>query len=95
VLRSVKGFIIAGVIGPLVAFGAYTLACRAYSVFADVMRSGVDLFRFKLLGDLHLPLPLGLEEERVAWTNLASVMGYLNLEKPDGTKIWTTYKHGG
>ena len=94
VLRSLKGFIIAGVVGPLVAFGAYTLACRAYSVFADVMRTGVDLFRFKLLSDLHLPLPLGLEEERVAWRNLASVMGYLNLEKPDGTKISMTYKHG-
>jgi len=95
VLRSVKGFIIAGVVGPLVAFGAYTLACRAYSVFADVMRSGVDLFRFKLLGDLHLPLPDDLEAERLAWRNLASVMGYLNLENPDGTTISITYKHGG
>lgn len=94
VLRSLKGFLIAGVVGPLVAVGAYTLACRAYSVFADVMRSGVDLFRFKVLSDLHLPLPLGLEEERVAWRNLASVMGYLNLESPDGTRISITYKHG-
>lgn len=94
VLRSLKGFLIAGVMGPLVAFGAYTLACRAYSVFADVMRSGVDLFRFKVLSDLHLPLPLGLEEERIAWRNLASVMGYLNLENPDGTKISISYRHG-
>ena len=93
VLRSVEAFLAAGILGPLVAYGAYALACRAYSVFADVMRTGVDLFRFKLLGDLHLPLPLGLEEERILWQNLASVMGYLNLESADGSKIAMTYKH--
>lgn len=92
VLRSVPGFVAAGLIGPAVALGAYALACRAYSVFADIMRTGVDLFRFKVLSDLHLPLPLGLEEERVAWQNVAS-LSYLNLENEGGSKISVTYKH--
>jgi hypothetical protein len=92
-LRSVVDFVIIGVVGPLVAHGAYELACRAYKVFADVMRTGVDLFRFKVLTDLHLPLPLGLEEERIAWLTLANVMGYQNLQAPDGSSASFTYKH--
>lgn len=94
VVRSVRGFIMAGVAGPLVAMAAYSLACRACAVFADVMRTAVDLFRFKVLSDLHLPLPPGLEEERVAWRDLANVMGYLNLRQADGGPISVTYKHG-
>jgi hypothetical protein len=94
IVRSSRGFVVAGVVGPTLAFASYVLACRAYNVFADIMRTGVDLFRFKVLSDLHLPLPLGLEEERIAWRNLAGVMGYLNLQDPDGSAISVTYKHG-
>ena len=88
-----KVFIGVGVVGPLTCFLAYRLACRSYSVFADLMRSCVDLFRFKVLGDLHLPLPPGLEEERVAWQDLANVMGYMNLRDQSGNPISVTYKH--
>ena len=94
VVRSVRGFIAVGIVGPLVAMASYALACRAYSVFADVMRTGVDLFRFKVLSELHLPLPAGLEEERIAWSHLANAMGYLNLESADGSAVSVTYKHG-
>jgi hypothetical protein len=69
------------------------LAWRAYLVFADVMRTCVDLFRFKLMSDLHLPLPAGIEEEKVAWVNLVNVMGYENSRSDQGSPISFTYKH--
>src|SRR5262249_13804957 len=50
-------FAIAGAAG-LLSLWLYSLACSSYAVFADVMRSAVDLFRFKLLDDLHIALPV-------------------------------------
>lgn len=92
-LHSLRDFLMIGIIGPLAALGAYVLSCRAYNVFADLMRTCIDLFRFKVLTDLHLPLPAGLEEEKVAWQNLANVMGYENLRNESGGRISVTYKH--
>jgi hypothetical protein len=66
---SVLEFAVAGAAG-LLSLGLYSLACSSYEVFADVMRGAVDLFRFKLLDDLHLGLPNGLEEERFLWERL-------------------------
>jgi hypothetical protein len=86
-------FLYIGMIGPLVSVVAYQLSCRAYSVFADLMRSCVDLFRFKVLTDLHLPLPLGLEEEKAAWQDLANLMGYENTQSTADKLISVTYKH--
>jgi hypothetical protein len=93
VFHSRADFLAVGIVGPLVAVAAYALSCRAYNVFADTMRTCVDLFRFKVLSDLHLPLPPGLEEEKIAWQDLASVMGYENLESERGDAIMVTYKH--
>lgn len=92
-LHSLRDFLVIGVIGPLAALGAYVLSCRAYNVFADMMRTCIDLFRFRVLTDLHLPLPPGLEEEKVAWQNLANVMGYENRRSESGARISVTYKH--
>jgi len=58
-----------------------------------LMRSCVDLFRFKVMTDLHLPLPLGLEEEKTAWQDLANVMGYENSRDESNRTISITYKH--
>jgi len=69
------------------------LGCRAYSVFADLMRSCIDLFRFKVLSDLHMPLPPGLEEEKSMWQDLANLMGYENSTSIAGKPISVTYKH--
>ena len=93
IFRRPIDFLCIGVIGPLVSVLAYQLSCRAYSVFADLMRSCVDLFRFKVLTDLHLPLPPGLEEEKAAWQDLANLMGYENPQSGPDKLISVTYKH--
>lgn len=59
----------------------YVLACNAYRVFADLMRGTVDLFRFKLLTALHLPLPGGSEEEMLLWQRLGNKTGYARTER--------------
>lgn len=91
--RSATDFMLVGIAGPLLITGAYGLSIRAYGVFADLMRSCVDLFRFKVMTDLHLPLPLGLEEEKTAWQDLANVMGYENSRDESNRTISITYKH--
>jgi hypothetical protein len=93
VFRRPAEFLYIGMIGPVVSVVAYQLSCRAYSVFADLMRSCVDLFRFKVLTDLHLPLPPGLEEEKAAWQDLANLMGYENTQSAPDKLISVTYKH--
>jgi hypothetical protein len=92
IYRSAHDFVVIGIIGPLVVFLLYVLCCRAYNVFADLMRSCVDLFRFKVLSDLHIPLPLGLEEERQVWHGVANLMGYENPGEA-GAPLSLTYKH--
>jgi len=92
-LRSTVVFTTVGVVGPLAAYAAYALGCRAYIVFADVMRTGIDLFRFKVLSDLHLPLPLSLNDEHDVWLEVASVMGYENFRNATGGEIAVIYKH--
>ncbi|WP_162538164.1 hypothetical protein [Granulicella sp. WH15] len=93
VFRVAIDFVYTAVAGPIIILIAYRLSCRSYGIFADLMRSCVDLFRFKVLTDLHLPLPLGLEEEKKAWQDLANVMGYENLRGDGGRPISVTYKH--
>jgi hypothetical protein len=93
VFRRPAEFLYIGIVGPVVSVIAYQLSCRAYRVFADLMRSCVDLFRFKVLTDLHLPLPPGLEEEKGVWQDLANLMGYENAQSEPGKLISVTYKH--
>ena len=80
-------FGIAGAAG-LLSLWLYSLACNSYAVFADVMRSAVDLFRFKLLDDLHLGLPSRPEEESFLWERLGNITGYARKEI-------IQYKHSG
>jgi hypothetical protein len=72
-------FAVAGSAGFL-SLGLYSLACASYQVFADVMRGAVDLFRFKLLDDLHLGLPGGQEEEQFLWERLGNITGFARKE---------------
>jgi|SRR5579864_930150 len=80
-------FVAAGAAGFL-SLWLYSLACSSYAVFADVMRSAVDLFRFKLLDDLHLGLPVRPEEESFLWERLGDITGYARKEI-------IQYKHPG
>jgi hypothetical protein len=93
IFHAERDFLYIGIVGPLVTVVAYLLGCRAYSVFADLMRSCIDLFRFKVLSDLHMPLPPGLEEEKSMWQDLANLMGYENSTSIAGKPISVTYKH--
>jgi hypothetical protein len=75
-----------GLAGALLTFVFYEMACVSYRVFADVMRSSVDLFRFKMLESFHIQLPYGSIEERDLWVRLGDKVGY-------GERQHFTYKH--
>jgi len=85
---NVVPFVIVWVAGPFLAVVSYRLACERYQVWADLVRSAVDLFRFDLLRELALPLPPGIEEERRLWNAVSQQTGYL--EAMDAS-----YKHKG
>jgi hypothetical protein len=74
---------------PLLAKFFYQLALENYIVFADLVKSAVDLFRFQLLDHLHIPLPSGIREERDLW---AALEGLSQFGK-EGLEIG--YRHEG
>jgi hypothetical protein len=55
---------------PALARFFYLVAVENYLIFADVVKSAVDLFRFNLLESLHIRQPTGIREERALWTSL-------------------------
>lgn len=71
---------------PLLARAFYVLAVENYAVMTEIIKSGVDLFRFRLLKTLHVPLPSGLRQERVLWTALSALA-------EEGLEI--SYQHEG
>jgi hypothetical protein len=73
-------FLVAWLVGPLVTWGCYRLACVSYQSFSQVVRAAIDLLRFKLLEELHVPPPFGLDEEKDVWKRLADWLGYDSLE---------------
>jgi hypothetical protein len=77
---TVREFLLVSVVGSVFTVVSYILACQGYRVFADVMRSSVDLFRFQILQALHLSLPYGSEEERDLWLRLGGATGFGNEE---------------
>jgi len=78
---TVREFLTVAIAGTVFVVGSYLLACQSYRVFADVMRSSVDLFRFQVLQALHIPLPLGSEAERDLWYRLGGATGFGNREE--------------
>lgn len=77
---SPRAFVMIGTIGPIVARILYLVTCQTYLVFADLMRSSVDQFRFDLLTNLHIQHPPGNHEEVVLWRSLGGWIGYGNEE---------------
>jgi hypothetical protein len=69
-------FRIVSIGGAILTWAWYEMSCESYRVFADVMRSSVDLFRFKMLELLHMQPPYGSEEERELWVRLGNSAGY-------------------
>jgi hypothetical protein len=60
-------FLLAALVGPLVARVWYLLAVEEYRAFGGVMRATVDLYRTDLLTALRFELPDDLESERFRW----------------------------
>jgi len=77
---TVKEFLMVSISGSVSVAITYVLACEAYRVFADVMRASVDLMRFQMLQSLHLPLPLGTDEEKTLWLRLGKATAFLDPE---------------
>jgi hypothetical protein len=73
---SVREFLVIGIAGTLVVLGSYRVACESYRVFAEVMKSSVDLFRFQVLKDLHVQLPVDSEAENDLWFRLGGAIGF-------------------
>ena len=73
-------FLTAGTVGTVCAIIFYLLACESYRVFADVMRSAVDLFRFQVLQALHLSIPADSNDEKALWLRLGGATGFLDVE---------------
>jgi hypothetical protein len=69
-------FLVVGLLPPLLARAFYQLAVENYLVFADVVKSSVDLFRFQLLQSLRVPLPSGVRQERALWASLQDLQTY-------------------
>jgi hypothetical protein len=63
-------FAVAAIGGPVATCFFYFLATKNYRVFAELVRTSVDLFRFQLLKALHVSLPNGIRDERATWTAL-------------------------
>jgi len=71
-------FVGVALLGPLICRSVYFLALNSYRGFAEVVRSVIDLYRFKVLGNLHIPLPLDVKAERELWDKLDGFIGYAN-----------------
>jgi hypothetical protein len=82
-------FLVVGFLAPLLARFFYQLAVENYLVFADVVKSSVDLFRFQLLKSLHVPLPSCVRQERALWASLQDLQTY----GKEGLEI--SYQHDG
>jgi hypothetical protein len=54
-------------LGPALARAWYLVALENYRAVAELMRSAVDMNRFKLLGDLHMATPPDSDSERKLW----------------------------
>jgi hypothetical protein len=73
---SLLEFSLVGFGGTLLTIVWYDVACQGYRVFADLIRSSVDLYRFELIESLHLAAPYGTEEERELWLRIGSATGF-------------------
>lgn len=73
---SIWPFLVVSIGGPLLSRFFYFLAVKNYLVFADIVRTGVDLYRFGLLQSLHVGLPHSIREERTTWQVLEKLSSY-------------------
>lgn len=68
--QSVTLFLAVALGGPAGAYFFYFLGVKNYQGFAELVRIGVDLYRFQLLDSLHVSRPRTARDERVTWSTL-------------------------
>jgi len=74
--RSLLAFLLVAVGGPALSILWYKIALQNYRAFADICRTSVDLYRFKLLEMLHVEQPEGNLKERRTWVEINKIIGY-------------------
>lgn len=74
--QAVLLFLSIGLLGPALAFIWYKIAIQNYLAFADILRTSIDLYRFKLLDALQVNRPENRTSERQVWADLNQVVGY-------------------
>lgn len=74
--RSLLAFLLVAVGGPLLSVLWYRIALQNYRAFADICRTSVDLYRFQLLGLLHIEQPKGNLHERETWVKVNEMIGF-------------------
>lgn len=63
-------FLAAALGGPLLAYIWYRAAAEQYRSFADVLMTSFDTFRFQILTEMRLAVPVDVEDERQTWEQL-------------------------
>lgn len=74
--HSAITFALVALLGPLLARMLYKLCLQNYRVFADLLRSAVDVYRFDLLAALGIARPADTHQERRLWEVLNQQLEY-------------------
>lgn len=74
--RSLTAFLLVAIGGPVLSVVWYKIALQNYLAFADICRTAVDLYRFKLLDSLNVQRPKGNVHERQTWIQLNQFIGH-------------------
>jgi hypothetical protein len=65
--------------GPASSMFFYFLGVKNYQGFAELVRSGLDMYRFQLLDALHLKRPRSVRDERALW-GVLNRLSYFGVE---------------
>jgi hypothetical protein len=74
------GFLLAALGGPVIAYMWYRAAAEQYRSFADVVMMSLDTFRFDLLRQMRMKLPVDVEDEREMWEHLDKLTTFGELQ---------------
>lgn len=83
---SILAFLVVGLVGPTLCILFYKIALQNYLVFADTLRTSIDLYRLDMLKALHVTLPPNTTAERQTWEALNGLIGYGRIRE-------VVYKH--
>jgi hypothetical protein len=83
---SIRLLLAAAIGAPLAAWLFYELAVQSYRSYADLLRTAVDLYHFKLMESLHLKLPPSSNDERQMWKEVSQWLD-------QGDYLDVAYKH--